>query len=218
MLNFFKDFKFYENKNRFTETDIENLLALIPESFDYTWDNGFTKLVIIPKEGDFVYKIPFTGYDEKGRYHKATCDYCKEEENIYNHAKLEGFSNFFAEVKFIKDFENGIKVYSQPKCTTQEDYNFSSSCAIDEYTASDYVLSAIKKNSRVKKKIRKIINQFSHIWVWNCFKAFGFDNTIKFFEWMYYNCYNSDVDIANYGYWDKFQESPCLIDYGGCYD
>lgn len=197
----FKIFKNFKTKHgKFTEREIPALLFLLPEQADYTWENGYTKLVIIPKNSSYVYKIPFSGiYDSNQKYVPFDYDYCYAECVIYEMAKKYHLESFFAENKLLYNFKNQIKIYRQLKCTFA--FNETPLLKIDTLkTINEY---------------QKIFNDacpYSKEWLYNCIIYHGKDKTYNFLAFQSDNYLDNDMHNKNYGYCGS---RPCLFDYGG---
>ena len=92
--------------------------------------SGVSKVAIIPKEKNYVIKIPYYGVYRKSNGIKCfdpyfssiskSGDYCKSEEIIYNKAKANGLDTFFAEIEQIGTIKS-IPIYVQRKAVIFED-------------------------------------------------------------------------------------------------
>ena len=92
--------------------------------------SGVSKVAIIPKEKNYVIKIPYYGKYRKSNGIKCfdtyfssiskSSDYCKSEEIIYNKAKANGLDPFFAEIEQIGIIKS-IPIYVQRKAVIFED-------------------------------------------------------------------------------------------------
>ena len=92
--------------------------------------SGVSKVAIIPKEKNYVIKIPYYGQYRKSNGIKCfdtyfssiskSGDYCKSEEIIYNKAKANGLDTFFAEIEQIGTIKS-IPIYVQRKAVIFED-------------------------------------------------------------------------------------------------
>ena len=92
--------------------------------------SGVSKVAIIPKEKNYVIKIPYYGKYRKSNGIKCfdpyfssiskSSDYCKSEEIIYNKAKANGLDTFFAEIEQIGKIKS-IPIYVQRKAVIFED-------------------------------------------------------------------------------------------------
>ena len=85
----------------FTESEEDFLISCIKcdEAHDFDWEDGASKLVIIPEHDDFVIKIPFNGsYDWVDReYTDFSQNYCETEIDLYEKIIAENpiFAQFF---------------------------------------------------------------------------------------------------------------------------
>ena len=92
--------------------------------------SGVSKVAIIPKEKNYVIKIPYYGKYRKSNGIKCfdpyfssiskSSDYCKSEEIIYNKAKANGLDTFFAEIEQIGKIKS-TPIYVQRKAVIFED-------------------------------------------------------------------------------------------------
>lgn len=121
ILNLFKDFNF---SNGFDDSKIDSFAAyLLNKNLSFSYDFGTTKAVIIPKDKDYVIKIPFQGYyDLKDNFHfftKASLenhwDYCKVEMERYKQVSENILKECFAETIFI-GYINDYPIYIQERC------------------------------------------------------------------------------------------------------
>ena len=95
--------------------------------------SGVSKVAIIPKEKNYVIKIPYYGKYRKSNGIKCfdpyfssiskSGDYCKSEEIIYNKAKANGLDAFFAEIEQIGKIKS-IPIYVQRKAVIFEDVHY----------------------------------------------------------------------------------------------
>ena len=121
---------FHENKNEEFLNSIRNLF-----NHCYSYAHGASKFVLIPKNEDYVIKIPYTGSYEciseddtdSTHYHPKEFqywayygsddednpwDYCAGEVKRYATAKDLGFSMFFAETRLL-GYINNYPIYIQ---------------------------------------------------------------------------------------------------------
>lgn len=102
--------------------------------FEYDMCSGASKAVIVPKNEDFVIKIPFAGlndyYNQPYDYNEVIneyvydddydpfvplqYDYCKLEEENYRYARENDVDNYFAKINLI-GFIDGFAIYVQDK-------------------------------------------------------------------------------------------------------
>lgn len=122
ILNLFKDFDF---SSGFDDSMIDNFAVyLFNKNLSFSYDFGTTKAVIIPKEKDYVIKIPFQGYyDCRDRFHfferaedlNNSWDYCKVEMDRYKKISNSSLKNCFAETIFL-GYVNNYPIYIQERC------------------------------------------------------------------------------------------------------
>lgn len=79
---------------------------------------GCSRLVIVPPNGDYVFKIQFSTED--------AIDYCHNEEIIYGMASERGVEQFFAWTSFIGEYGEA-QVYAMEKLEVDDDQNASDS-------------------------------------------------------------------------------------------
>lgn len=179
---------------------------------------GVSKMVIIsPKLGGVVIKIPFNGYfydSDDNRELKwnpfiwATGsdnnDYCLAEYEKYKKLKTYGLDCFVAKVLHYKTI-NGVRIFLQEKAIPKND------------------LCDIKKASRKSQDIADKWYEEDKIhidknWIANCLDKYGKSKVERF---LYY-CENIDLDIledmhgGNFGY--RENNTPCIIDYSNYMD
>ena len=121
ILDMFKDFKFLNPT--FDDTRVDELtLYLYDKGYIFNYEFGATKLVIIPRNKDYVIKIPFQG----AYYGNEFCnfinagldyewDYCNVEVKRYDDIYSTCFKDCFAETIFI-GYVNDYPIYLQEKC------------------------------------------------------------------------------------------------------
>ena len=118
---------------------------------DFTWEAGATKCVIIPKEDDFVIKVPFNGrigwegefidFENGGG---EGWDYCDLEQAYFEEdVKGTGFEKFFLVPEYICSI-NGWPVYIQPKINMYK----KSCCPISSTGSSILTMKTKSKNIR----------------------------------------------------------------------
>ena len=120
ILNMFEGFNFYP---AFDDTRVDELtLYLFEKGYVFNYDFGATKLAILPRNKDYVIKIPFQGCYEGnfcnfiGASSECEWDYCNVEVERYEDIYSTPFKDCFAETIFI-GYANDYPIYLQEKCT-----------------------------------------------------------------------------------------------------
>lgn len=184
---------------------------------NYIYENGATKLVIIPSYSDmnFVIKIPFSGgmyetYDDEefycgesyrpfnyGNNIEGNWDYCAVEAERYLEAERHGLAQYFAKTELI-GYVNDYPVYIQPKCMTMRAAAITHTHSVDENTAT------IKKT-----------NHYIPInvdWLTDFRLCYGDEELIHFLDFIKQHGWDDDLRNDNIGYYNN---KPVLIDYSG---
>ncbi len=128
LLNIFAncDFEGDIHSNNFKEKIIDHL----PQDFICDYDNGVSKVCIIPVQTNFVIKIPFNSskdnyfYEEESEFfcNANSCfghewDYCFTELLLYNLAKKEKIDKAFCKTRLL-GCVNNYPIYIQEKAST----------------------------------------------------------------------------------------------------
>lgn len=203
----------YEFLEYFTSREEEVLVSSVEiwdDKFNFNWEYGATKLVIIPENNDYVIKIPFNAeYDEYDKeYHEYSQNYCETEISLYNKILFETnplFAQFFLPLTPVKEFKDW-EVYIQPKCQA---YN---------NTAEVEKNKSYSKGSMEKVKSKKL-NQYIALpvdWLAAVTEVLKdvrlvkeFINVLEEYDITY------DLHQGNFGYCNG---KPVIFDYGGFYD
>jgi hypothetical protein len=133
ILDLFNDCTF---DGQLSSNDMEDKIIMrLPASFEFDWEEGASKLVIIPKDAEFVIKIPYTGEDiyinHRNEYihHKFNCangsydynwDYCFTETLLWKMAKREKVQWAFAKERMIGTI-NKHPIYLQQRVVSYGD-------------------------------------------------------------------------------------------------
>lgn len=176
---------------------------------NFDWNDGASKLVLIPEDKDYVIKIPFnSSHDEfdDGCYYDMSRNYCEEEIDLYNKISMEGlggvFSQFFLPLTRVEEFQD-YDIYIQPKCQV---YNQVSNEKRSHFY-SPGSMSKVKSShlnhyiSLPDDWIAAVVEVLKNIYL-----------AKKFFEIL--SKYNIDQDLhrGNIGYYNG---KPVILDYGG---
>ena len=200
----------------------------LQEHFHYAY--GATKIVFIPKEDDYVIKIPFTdvseGFDydydeETDEYYKESdkensapllnaylieekiysWNYCEAECQLYNRAKEEELEDLFAKIEYIGRTKKGHPIYIAQKIEYLE----------DNLEPSENSLK-IAKTIKIKQGTNLDIELTFLSFVIDCY---GIDIGKKLCKFC--KKYNiNDIDEKNTGI--TAGGAPCIFDYSGFHD
>ena len=128
ILNLFQGFNF---RYGLDDSRMDELAAfLLNKNFPFTYNFGTTKAVIIPKDKDYVIKIPFNGYYDlnneffsfEAANEKDGWDYCKEEADRYKKISNNVLKDCFAET-YLVGYIHDYPIYIQEKCSPYEHKN-----------------------------------------------------------------------------------------------
>ena len=214
-VNDFKDY--FENKFEpwhFTSNDVDDLVCDIEKNFpdfEFTFEMGATKCVIIPIKEDFVIKIPFDGenreideYHDWEEFYQFTgggaegWDYCDQECAYYEDIiKGSGFEKFF--------LPNSVLGFNWPVYTQQK-----------AEVCNEAYRETSKKSKEMVKEIKKTMRRcFPNTWLELCLENLNYDVN-KFKDFICFLDDNfSDLHSNNIGYLDN---QAVIIDYAGYYE
>lgn len=226
IMKYIKNFHLYNGV--FTDKNVDDFIYQIDmsveEDNEYTYEMGATKLVIIPKETDYVIKIPFNGYfdycwnEEEENWEEDNTDefisfysaggewndnYCELEVDIYNSLPDE-YKGLFLPIEQIGKFCD-YPIYIQPKAKAIEGM-------LDRKKyCSKESLQTIKNN---KQDLQTTLPEE---WLASCLEYFN--NSIFelkcFIDYLENNDLYADLHRGNIGYYNN---KPVIIDYGGFND
>lgn len=183
--------------------------------FDYT--AGATKLVLVFRDRDVVYKFPYKGYyttqkeynEEEDEYYETDVtefipfgkdDYCQIEYDFQENDIPPEFKVFFALCK--KEEKDGITYYAQKKCVPMTE--------VVRKRGEDYEVGI-----KIKRELSDddlIYPEFSVDWITKAAAAYGEELVKKFLLWA--DAELSDMHRGNYGY--RVEDGmPVIIDWGG---
>lgn len=173
-------------------------------SDEYSVCYGVSKGVLVPTEGDFVFKMSFDGDDCGELFYY---DYCNVESKNYKEAVREGVERFFAITRYFDTFktDDGVRipVYIQEKVTP-----FIDACSMgvsnEEYS---YYESKAKSYTGTERLPLKWINDFIE-----CYSEEEFDKLGKFLDVHDIN----DLHSGNVGYDEN--KYPVIFDFSGYHD
>ena len=193
---------------------------------------GCTRLVIIPKNSDYVIKIPFNGKfeieypdpddDDYGenvfyRFHNANdieledaedWDYCENEVAKYEDAVSAGFGNFFLDTYLYK-YKNGndycYPIYVQKKVNTVCSNMFRTDFKpVSEHTSNYY------------HEHRLDFTCVNKNWTLAAMEYYGIEKVKSFFQYLVENHLNGDLHSGNVGF--NAEGAPVLLDWAGYRD
>ena len=179
--------------------------------------SGVSKVAIIPKEKNYVIKIPYYGKYRKSNGIKCfdpyfssiskSSDYCKSEEIIYNKAKANGLDTFFAEIEQIGKIKS-IPIYVQRKAVIFEDVHYPEDDEeenLNEHEISIFKTITTKYSDLVEDEYLPIS------WMKDFICSYGelaFDKLYSFLS----DNNIQDLHSENIGY---ICEKPVLVDFSG---
>ena len=179
--------------------------------------SGVSKVAIIPKEKNYVIKIPYYGKYRKNNGIKCfdsyfssiskSSDYCKSEEIIYNKAKANGLDTFFAEIEQIGKIKS-IPIYVQRKAVIFEDVYYPEDDEeenLNEHEVSIFKTITTKYSDLVEDEYLPIS------WMKDFIFSYGelaFDKLYNFLS----DNNIQDLHSENIGY---ICERPVLVDFSG---
>ena len=179
--------------------------------------SGVSKVAIIPKEKNYVIKIPYYGVYRKSNGIKCfdpyfssiskSGDYCKSEEIIYNKAKANGLDTFFAEIEQIGKIKS-IPIYVQRKAVIFEDVYYPEDDEeenLNEHEISIFKTITTKYSDLVEDEYLPIS------WMKDFICSYGelaFDKLYNFLS----DNNIQDLHGGNIGY---ISERPILVDFSG---
>lgn len=236
----------FNREDEVTKTIIENLTKAINTSsflgadYDDTYNNAFdayiwegtllydkittdagaSKLVIIEKDKDYVFKVGFEGYwdsevdiDEEGnetwnsydRYFDYCSDYCELEYNLYNDAKtfFPGAERFLAAVDVVTPYTTrGIYIQERARFNIKKDTTIS----------DNEIGEKIRSNSQTHgDAIGKLPDNWLESAIAYTIKNHCEEDFENFLNWLEENKIN-DIHSGNVG---MIGDRPVLIDFSG---
>ena len=198
--------------------------VLYAEGIEATFSQGASKFVIIPADSDYVIKIPFTfcGDESDVEYyennnkdddddwdddaHPFRCNYCDEEDRIYEEAEEWEVEDAFSELGMVKTTNTMQCFYIQEKVVPIGDLY-------------DCNFTKVKSPIDISKKTEEEYSKLDH---WNSLNPtfvkamiefFGIDFVMQFDDFLA-ACEVSDLHDGNYGF-RVSDNKPVIFDYGG---
>ena len=195
----------------------EKIINKLPKEFIYNYSFGASKLVILPREENFVIKIPFTGTYMGGEYYcfseaglltgnvNNEWDYCHTEEEVYNLAISHHVEDVFCKTELV-GCVNFHPIYIQEFAEVLENLPITSdACA----NAEDSLISLLKTNKPFMKKVNNLDGNINKFWLMDVYNYFGerlFEDIVSFIDGI------DDLHDGNVGY---VGDRPVLVDYSG---
>ena len=203
----------YEFGEYFSTREEDFLISSIScaECPNFDWDDGASKLVLIPEDKDYVIKIPFnSSHDEfDDSYYDMSRNYCEEEIDLYNKISMEGlggiFSQFFLPLTRVEEFQE-YDIYIQPKGQVYRQVPH-------EKRSHFYSQGSM---SKVKSSNLNHYTTLPDDWIAAVVEVLKDVHTVKkFFDILSKYDIDQDLHCGNIGYYNG---KPVIIDYGSFYD
>ena len=205
ILNMFEGFNFFDPT--FDDTRVDELvLYLYDKGYIFNYDFGATKLVIMPRNKDYVIKIPFQGYyigdfcNFIGASSECEWDYCNVEVERYYNICSTPFKDCFAETIFI-GYINNYPIYLQEKCTP---FNNSHNKTREKRKLMDSFLYKVN-----------CWNDLNSDWCIDLLKYYGPKKFKEFLALIKKLKWDDDLTYDNVGYKNNH---PIIIDFSGFRD
>lgn len=178
---------------------VKDILDKEDSYFKFRMDEGYTKGVLIPINGKFVFKIPFEF--DVNTWYRLSVDYCDEEVDHYHEAKKAGLGYIFVKTVFFDELDNkfggNLPIYIQDKVLL-----FTGGDSSDDPTYRE--ISGRYSNT----------DRLAPAWVEDFCNYYGmeaFDDLGTFVDKVGIN----DLHSNNIGY---YHDKPVIFDYSGFYD
>lgn len=200
----------YEFREYFTSREEDFLISSIncEDELSFDWEDGASKLVIIPEDKDYVIKIPFNGnYYEDDGYFNFSYNYCETEIELYERIFEENpiFSQFFLPLTRVEEYREW-DVYVQPKCQAYNNTN-------EKIRSKSYSKDSLNK---VRSEVILYNSSFPKDWLAAVTEILGDVNLVKnFINMLEEYDITQDLHMGNIGYYNG---KPIILDYAGFYD
>lgn len=220
ILSAFRDVDlFFKDCHFLTEKNLSSFLRYIDTSVfhnGYDFDCGASKLVILPKNANFVIKLPLTGRIRSGIYTPFTgaiskeenWDYCAVELERYKQAKNTGFEECLAKIYLI-GYIGDYPIYLQEKADIfSKKFEYNNKIDFDTYVKSNKTAKKLysNKNEYLFSKT-ELFN--TPKWITDFYLFYGEDIFLDFMNFIIKNQWE-DLHSDNIGY---IKNRPVLIDY-----
>lgn len=194
----------------FTSKEEDYLVSSIEvgdDRFNFDWEDGASKLVIIPENTDYVIKIPFNAaYNEfDNEYYEYSQNYCETEIELYDKIFQENplFIQFFLPLTRVEEYREW-DVYVQPKCqaynNTDEKIR-SKSYSKESFTKAKKVTQYLSLPTDWVAAVAEILKDISLV--------------EEFIDILEEYDITQDLHRGNIGYCNG---KPVILDYAGFYD
>ena len=185
----------YEFSEYFTSREEDFLISSIDcDELSFDWEDGASKLVIIPEDKDYVIKIPFNA-----RYEDFLCEYYD-----YNYNYCEKECNLYKKISFA---ENPVFTqFFQPKCQIYNNLE-------EEDRSKSY-----SKDSMMKVKSKKLrhYTNLPEDWLAAVTEVLkDVQHVREFILFLEEYDITQDLHSGNIGYYNN---KPVILDYAGFYD
>lgn len=207
----------FEDCSSFKDTSLtesyfyEDIFIYLKDQNNLKYRHGASRAVLVPRETNYVIKIPFVGCFEEdweeedyvfSSFEGAEDDendwnYCLKEIHIYEKAEAANVEKVFLKTTYEGDINN-FPIYSQPKVSTfVED---------EGVTCSNEELDFTR--AKVREKNFKV---FSPIWLFHAFNYYGDDYIFRLLSFIKEEEI-SDLHSGNLGW---VGDRPVIVDYAG---
>ena len=212
IMPYVKNFNF--DRDYFSTMEEDLLISSVDENApEFDWEDGASKLVIIPNDKNYVIKIPFNAGCSPNEdmndmeYYDFSQNYCETEVDLYNKIMDENplFAQFFLPLTRVEEFKE-YSVYVQPKCST---YLKSK----DDEIKSSYSAESLNKVTFANLDYKSSIPED---WVAGVLEILKDINLVQeFFDFLYKYDIMFDLHRGNIGYCNN---RPIILDYAGFYE
>ena len=186
----------------------------------YHFDNGISKLVLIPidENKDYVIKIPYNGcyengYNEESHFYEAMfCefygsessermwDYCASEQIRYSVAKENNLNQYLAETKMIC-FIGTRPIYIQEKCTV--------------FSQTSHKTYSLEEHKKTYSLCGDDADRINPDWLTSFLYTYGEEEAKKFVDFIHKLDWDDDLRSDNLGF---LNNKPVVIDYSGFWE
>ena len=207
----FEDCSSFEETSLTSNNFYDDIFICLKNKNNLEYRMGASKAVLVPKETDYVIKIPFMGCFEEdwekeeyvfSNFEGAEDDenywnYCLKEIHIYEKAEAANVEKVFLKTTYEGNI-NDFPIYSQPKVNT--------------FVEDNYVKCSNEEIDSTKAKVReKNFNVFSPTWLFHAFNYYGDDYIFRLLSFIKEeNIY--DLHSGNLGW---VGNRPVIVDYAG---
>ena len=208
--NIVQDLGLHEDIN-ISESEIDEYIGKICDKYDFSYSTGISKLVIKPKDTDYVIKIPFSTYydEETDSFYSFHCygyrgwgwNACEFEEELYSKAYDAKFEQFFLPIEFVGAYNN-YPIYVQPKVNVIYESR-------DDFC---YLKPTVKTNKILDDNYIDTMSKLVEGWFDIINQELGEERFSEFLHFLNKYDISSDLHEGNIGI---YQGKPVIIDYAG---